>query len=78
MCAGVQKLSLPIDRCHDTSQMPPTVEQVTAAAPIQIVHGTPAATRARTPGLSAARTGPAAVLTVFAAVDIDPLDALPA
>ncbi len=30
MCAGVQKESRPIDRCHDTSQCAPMVTDVTA------------------------------------------------
>src|SRR5215469_91279 len=40
MCAGVQKVSRPIDRCQDTSHWPPMEAEVTASAPAQIYHGT--------------------------------------
>jgi len=41
MCAGVQKVSRPIERCHDTSHAPPTEADVTASTPPQTYHGTP-------------------------------------
>ncbi len=39
-CAGVQKLSRPIERCQETSHAPPMVAQVTAIAPVQMYQGT--------------------------------------
>src|ERR1700761_2614680 len=40
MCAGVQKVSRPMERCHETSQAPPMEEEVTAKAPHQMYQGT--------------------------------------
>jgi len=42
MWAGVQKVSRPMERCQETSQAPPMLEKVTAAAPVQIYQGMPA------------------------------------
>jgi hypothetical protein len=39
MCAGVQKVSRPIDRCQETSQAPPIEEDVMAITPVQIYQG---------------------------------------
>jgi hypothetical protein len=39
MCAGVQKVSRPIDRCQETSHAPPIEEDVMAMTPIQIYQG---------------------------------------
>src|SRR5277367_4130901 len=41
-CAGVQKVSRPMDRCHATSHAPPMEAEVTAKAPNQIYQGTEA------------------------------------
>ena len=41
MWAGVQKLSRPMERCQETSQAAPMVEEVTAATPVQMYQGTP-------------------------------------
>src|SRR5580704_7175806 len=38
--AGVQKVSRPIERCHEMSQWIPTMEHVTAAAAHHTYHGT--------------------------------------
>src|SRR5580658_9002610 len=40
MCAGVQKLSRPMERCHEISQCAPTIAEVTARTEHQIYHGT--------------------------------------
>ena len=42
MCAGVQKLSRPMERCQETSHDPPMLAEVTASAPAQMYQGTPA------------------------------------
>src|SRR5271169_2705422 len=59
MCAGVQKVSRPIDMCHEMSHGPPIVPHTTPATMHQIVHGTdstfavvPAPTRADMGGLA--------------------------
>ena len=39
MCAGVQKVSRPMDRCQETSQAPPMEEDVMATTPAQIYQG---------------------------------------
>lgn len=41
MCAGVQKLSRPMERCQATSHAPPMVDEVIAAMPVQMYQGTP-------------------------------------
>ena len=38
--AGVQKVSRPIERCHEISQWIPVIAQVTAATEHQTYHGT--------------------------------------
>src|SRR5580704_2652304 len=48
MCAGVQKVSRPIDMCQEMSQGPPIIPLTTPATMHQIVHGTDS-TRAPTP-----------------------------
>src|SRR5215469_4706125 len=40
MCAGVQKVSRPIERCQETSHWPPIEADVTARAPAQMYQGT--------------------------------------
>ena len=40
MCAGVQKLSRPMERCQETSQAPPMEDEVTARAPHHMYQGT--------------------------------------
>src|ERR1700689_4931453 len=40
MCAGVQKVSRPMDRCQETSQAPPMEDDVIASTPAQIYQGT--------------------------------------
>src|SRR5208282_3449317 len=59
MCAGVQKVSRPIDMCHEISHGPPIIPHTTPATMHQIVHGTdstfaptPAPTRAVIGGLA--------------------------
>src|ERR1700733_6125346 len=47
MCAGVQKVSRPMDRCQETSQAPPMAEEVIASTPAQMYQGM-VALRART------------------------------
>ena len=54
MCAGVQKLSRPIERCQDTSHDPPMLAEVTASAPAQMYQGTEASEVAKTEGWWAA------------------------
>src|ERR1700761_2661516 len=39
MCAAVQKVSRPMERCQETSQAPPTEEEATARAPHQMYQG---------------------------------------
>ncbi len=39
MCAGVQKVSRPIERCQETSHAPPMEAEVTARTPAQMVQG---------------------------------------
>src|ERR1700689_4869661 len=39
MCAGVQKVSRPMDRCQETSQAPPMEDDVMARTPAQIYQG---------------------------------------
>src|ERR1700733_14386293 len=39
MCAGVQKLSRPMERCQETSQWAPMVTEVTASAAHHRYHG---------------------------------------
>ena len=39
MCGGVQKVSRPIERCHEMSQWPPTIAEVTATTVHQTNHG---------------------------------------
>jgi len=39
ICAGVQKLSRPMERCQETSHAPPMVAEVTANAPAQMYQG---------------------------------------
>ncbi len=39
MCAGVQKVSRPIDRCQETSQAPPMEDEVMASTPAQMYQG---------------------------------------
>ena len=41
LCAGVQKLSRPMERCQDTSHEPPRKQEVTASAPVHRYQGTP-------------------------------------
>src|SRR5919198_6604619 len=38
-CAGVQNVSRPIERCHDTSQIKPMVALVAARANATVYHG---------------------------------------
>src|SRR5215469_8303061 len=40
MCAGVQKVSRPMERCQDTSHAPPMEAEVTASAPHHRYQGT--------------------------------------
>src|SRR5262249_17209105 len=40
MCAGVQNVSRPIDRCQEISQCTPTMANVTAATEHHTYHGT--------------------------------------
>src|SRR5271163_533556 len=42
MCAGVQKLSRPMERCQETSHAPPITAEVTAMIPHQTYQGTAA------------------------------------
>jgi hypothetical protein len=39
MCAGVQKVSRPMDRCQETSQAPPMEDEVIARTPAQMYQG---------------------------------------
>src|ERR1700675_3798836 len=39
-CAGVQKVSRPIERCQETSHAPPILAEVTAIAPNHRYQGT--------------------------------------
>src|SRR5260370_42020082 len=39
-CAGVQKVSRPIERCQETSHAPPILAEVTARAPNHTYQGT--------------------------------------
>ena len=39
MCAGVQKVSRPMDRCQETSQAPPMEDEVIASTPAQMYQG---------------------------------------
>src|SRR5438270_5372180 len=39
-CAGVQKLSRPMERCQETSHAPPILAEVTASAPNHMYQGT--------------------------------------
>jgi hypothetical protein len=43
MWAGVQKVSRPMERCQETSHVPPMEDDVTAMAPTQMYQGTVAA-----------------------------------
>src|SRR5689334_21134117 len=48
-CAGVQKLSRPMERCHEISQCTPVIAQVTAATAHHTYQGTATVTvRAKT------------------------------
>src|SRR5580698_4469074 len=40
MCAGVQKLSRPMERCQEISQCAPTIAEVTASTEHQMYQGT--------------------------------------
>ena len=39
MCAGVQNVSRPIDRCQETSHAPPMEDEVMAKTPTQMYQG---------------------------------------
>src|ERR1700733_12538994 len=39
-CAGVQKVSRPMERCQETSHAPPMEAEVTASAPNHMYQGT--------------------------------------
>ena len=39
MCAGVQKVSRPMERCQETSHAPPIEAEVTASAPNHTYQG---------------------------------------
>jgi hypothetical protein len=39
MCAGVQNVSRPIDRCQETSHAPPIEDEVMANTPTQMYQG---------------------------------------
>ena len=41
ICAGVQNVSRPIERCHEISQWPPIMAEVTARTEHQIYQGIP-------------------------------------
>src|SRR6266436_3821371 len=56
MCAGVQKVSRPIDMCHEMSQCPPVMLDVIPAIMHQIGHGTDS-TRAEVCSLNRAWKG---------------------
>jgi hypothetical protein len=43
MCAGVQKLSRPMDMCHDMSQTPPIMPETMPPTTNQMVQGIEAA-----------------------------------
>jgi hypothetical protein len=72
MCAGVQNVSRPIDRCQETSHAPPIDDDVTANAPIQMYQGTDGeALAASTVSPAPTRVVPS-TLDAFPAVDISP------
>src|SRR5271154_6501825 len=47
-CAGVQKVSLPMDMCQEMSQYKPTTVEVTASAELHTYQGTAAVSAAAT------------------------------
>src|SRR5277367_7083325 len=47
-CAGVQKVSLPMDMCQEMSQYRPTTVDVTASAEVHTYQGTAAVSAAAT------------------------------
>ena len=55
MCAGVQNVSRPIERCHEMSQCTPIMAHVTAATAHQTYQGTETEDRAETGTAAAGR-----------------------
>ena len=63
MWAGVQKVSRPIERCHEMSQRMPTLALVAAMTAAHTNQGTPTAPRGAG-GAAARAAGPAGVVMV--------------